>query len=125
METAFAAFTAFLIAALPFSVGVAKIVDTIRNALGTAEPKVPKVVWNLVALVAGVIFALAFEINLIAPIAAAIPALKDWSIDATAAEVATGLALGGMAGFWHEKMDEWSSRAKAARPPVVTAATKK
>lgn len=117
METAFAAFTAFLIAALPFSVAVTKIVDTIRNALGESEAKVPKVVWNLVALVAGVIFAVAFEINLIAPIAAAIPALKDWSVDSTMAEVATGLALGGMAGFWHEQMDKWSSQAKAASPP--------
>ena len=115
MNEAFAAFTAFLIAALPFSVGVTKIVDTIRNALGKAEAKVPKVVWNLLALVVGVIFAIAFEINLVAPIAAAIPALKDWSIDPTAAEVATGLAL--MAGFYHELMDKWSSTAKAANPP--------
>jgi hypothetical protein len=120
MNEAFAAFTAFLIAALPFSVGVAKIVDTVRNALGSAEAKVPKVVWNLLALVVGIIFALAFEINLIAPIAAAIPALKDWSPDSTVAEIATGLSLGAMAGFWHEKMDEWSSRAKAASPPVGT-----
>jgi hypothetical protein len=120
MNEAFAAFTAFLIAALPFSVGVTKIVDTVRNLLGAAETSVPKWVWNVLALVVGVVFALAFEINLLAPIAAAIPALKDWSPDSTMAEILTGLSIGAMAGFWHEKMDEWSSRAKAAAPPVGT-----
>lgn len=120
MNEAFAAFTAFLIAALPFSVSVTKIVDTIRNLLGTAEPNVPRWVWNVLALVLGVISALAFEINLLAPIAAAIPALKDWTPDSTMAEILTGLSIGAMAGFWHEKMDEWSSRAKSAKLPVGT-----
>jgi hypothetical protein len=120
MNEAFAAFTAFLIAALPFSVGVTKIVDTVRNLLGAAETSVPKWVWNVLALVIGVVFALAFEINLLAPIAAAIPALKDWSPDSTMAAILTGVSIGAMAGFWHEKMDEWSSRAKAAAPPVGT-----
>lgn len=120
MNEAFAAFTAFLIAALPFAVGVTKIVDTIRNLLGTAQANVPKVVWNLVALVVGVVLALAVEVNLLAPIAAAIPALKDWSPNETLAQIVTGLSIGAMAGFWHEKMDEWSSKAKAAAPPVGT-----
>jgi hypothetical protein len=115
MNEAFAAFTAFLIAALPLSVGVTKIVDTVRNLLGTKEAAVPKVVWNILALVVGVAVALGFEINLLAPISAAIPALKDWTVDPTAGEIITGLALGGMAGFWHEKMDQWSSEAKAAK----------
>jgi hypothetical protein len=120
MNEAFAAFTAFLIAALPFSVGITKIVDTVRNLFGDAQANVPKWVWNVLALVVGVVFALGFEINLLSPIAAAIPALKDWSPDSTAAEVLTGLSLGAMAGFWHEKMDEWSSRAKLAEPPTGT-----
>lgn len=115
METAFAAFTAFLIAALPLSVGVTKIVDTIRNLFGTKEAAVPKVVWNILALVLGVAVALGFEINLVEPIAKAIPALKDWSVDPVAGQILTGLALGGMAGFWHEKMDAWSSEAKALK----------
>lgn len=120
MEEAFAAFTAFLIAAGPFAVGVTKIVDTVRNLFGSAQASVPKWVWNVLALVVGVVFALAFEINLLAPIAAAIPALKDWSPDATMAELLTGLSIGAMAGFWHEKMDQWSSSAKMAAPPVGT-----
>ena len=78
MEIAFAAFTAFLVAALPLSVGVTKIVDTIRNLVDRAG-KLPKVTWNVLALVVGLAVALGFEINLLAPIAAAIPALEDWS----------------------------------------------
>lgn len=120
MNEAFAAFTAFLIAALPLAVGVTKIVDTVRNLFGDAQANVPKWVWNVLALVVGVAFALGFEVNLFAPIAAAIPALKDWSPDSTMAEIATGLSIGAMAGFWHEKMDEWSSEAKAAAPPTGT-----
>jgi hypothetical protein len=113
MNEAFAAFTAFLITALPLAVGVAKVVDTIRNLFGTAEASVPKWVWNVLALVVGILTAVGFEINLLAPIAAAIPALKDWSPDSTMAEILTGISIGAMAGFWHEKMDEWSAIAKA------------
>jgi hypothetical protein len=120
MNEAFAAFTAFLIAALPFSVGITKIVDTVRNLFGDKQANVPKWAWNVLALVIGVLFAVGFEINLFAPIAAAIPALKDWSPDTTAAEIATGLSLGAMAGFWHEKMDEWSSIAKSEQPAAGT-----
>ena len=46
MEIAFAAFTAFLVAALPLSVGVTKVVDTIRNARRPGG-KFPKVTWNI------------------------------------------------------------------------------
>jgi hypothetical protein len=111
---------AFLAAAGPFAVAVAKLVDTVRNALGAAQANVPKVVWNLLALALGVIAAFAFEINLFDPIAAAIPALKDWSPSSALGQLMTGLAIGAMAGFWHEKMDEWSSKAKSAAPPTGT-----
>lgn len=120
MGEAFAAFTAFLIAALPLAVGVTKIVDTIRNLFGTAEAKVPKVVWNLIALGVGVAFALGFELNLFEALAAAIPALKGDIASGTAGEILTGLAIGGMAGFWHEKMDQWSSDAKASTTKGAT-----
>ena len=116
METFGGVLTAFLIAALPLAVTVTKVTDFVRNLLGKAEAKVPKWAWNLLALVLGVIIALGFEINLIAPIAAAIPALKDWTPDSTMAAILSGLAIGAMGSFWHEKMDEWSSRAKAANP---------
>jgi hypothetical protein len=117
METFGGVITAFLIAALPLAVTVTKVVDTIRNLLGTTQANVPKVVWNLVALAVGVVIALGFEINLIAPVAAAIPGLKDWTPSSTMAEIISGLAIGAMGSFWHEKLDEWSSRAKAANPP--------
>ena len=78
METAFAAFTAFLIAALPLSVGVTKIVDTIRN-LVDASGRLPKVTWNIAALAVGILSAYAFELSLLEPVAKAIPALNDWS----------------------------------------------
>src|SRR5262245_12018128 len=117
MEAFGGVITAFLIAAIPLAVTVTKVVDTVRNLLGAGESKVPKVVWNLLALVVGVIIALGFEVNLIAPVSAAIPALKDWSPNSTMAEIITGLAIGAMGSFWHEKMDEWSSIAKGASPP--------
>lgn len=116
MEAFGGVITAFLVAALPLSVTVTKVVDTIRNLLGAAEANVPKVVWNLVALGVGVLLALGFEVNLFAPIAAAIPALKDWTPNSTLAEILTGLSIGAMASFWHEKMDQWSSSAKANKP---------
>ena len=110
METAFAAFTAFLIAALPLSVGVTKVVDTIRNAVDP-NAKFPKVTWNVAALVIGVLAALGFGFNLFVPLVAAIPRLENSGLaTGTLGEVATGLALGAMAGFWHEKMAEWSAR---------------
>lgn len=116
MQEAFAAFTAFLIAALPLSVSVTKIVDTVRNLFGTAEAKVPKVAWNILALVVGILVALGFEVNLLEPVAKAVPALKDWTPSSFLGELVTGISLGAMAGFWHEKMDEWSARAKIAHP---------
>jgi hypothetical protein len=117
MEAFGGVITAFLIAALPLAVTVTKLVDTVRNLLGTAQAKVPKVVWNLLALVLGVIVAFAFEINLVAPIAAALPGLKDWTPSQELGELISGLAIGSMGSFWHEKMDEWSSIAKGASPP--------
>lgn len=116
METFGGVLTAFLIAAIPLAVTVTKLVDFVRNLLGESQKNVPKWVWNILALGLGVIVALAFEINLLAPVAAAIPALKDWAPDSTMAEIITGLSIGAMAGLWHERMDEWSSRAKAENP---------
>ena len=116
MEEAFGAFTAFLIAAIPLAVGVTKAVDTVRNATDPTD-KFPPVVWNVLAMVLGVGLALGWNFNLFAPLIAAIPALEGSGLaTGTAGEVLTGLAIGGMAGFWHEKLDEWSSRAKAANP---------
>lgn len=112
METFGGVITAFLVAALPLGVTVTKVVDFVRNLLGAAETNVPKWVWSLLALVVGVVIALGFEVNLIAPIAAAIPGLKDWNPSSTMAEIITGLAIGAMGSFWHEKLSAWSAQSK-------------
>ena len=39
------------VAALPLAVLVTKVVDTIRDLFGDKEANVPKVVWNILALV--------------------------------------------------------------------------
>jgi hypothetical protein len=123
MEEAFTAFTAFLIAALPIAVSVTKVVDLIRNLFGTAEPNIPRWVWNVLAFVIGVAFCLGWNFNLFEPLVAAVPALKDSDLGAGSfGEVLTGIAIGGMAGFWHEKLDEWSAIAKVnkANAPAAT-----
>jgi hypothetical protein len=116
METFGGVLTAFLIAAIPLGLTVTKVVDFVRNLLGDAQANVPKWVWNVLAFVVGIIIALAFEINLIAPVVAAIPALKDWSPDSTLAMVLSGIGLGAVGSGWHEKLDQWSSNAKANKP---------
>src|SRR5262245_50954102 len=106
MEAAFTVLTTFLIAALPIAVAVTKGVDTIRN-LVDPQDKLPKVIWNLLAFVIGVLFCLGWNFNLFAPLVQAIPALKESGLaNGNAGEVATGLAIGAMGGFWHEKLDE-------------------
>ena len=114
MDNVTGVFVAFLVAALPLAVLVAKIVDTVRNLLSSVA--VPKVVWNLVALGVGVLVCLGWGYNLVATLAHAIPATsQSSSFDGTMGQIVTGMAVGAMAGFWHEKMDQWSSAAKASR----------
>ena len=116
MEEAFAVLTTFLVAALPVAVGVTKAVDAVRN-LVDPDDSLPKVVWNLLAFAIGVAFCLGWNFNLFAPLAASIPALKDSGLaSGNAGEIATGLAIGAMGGFWHEKLDQWHSQARAALP---------
>ena len=94
-----------------------KIVDTIRNLVDSAG-KLPKVTWN-VARPGGR-----------DPVGARVraqPARAGRGADTGAegldprigaGQILTGISIGAMAGFWHEKMDEWSA-AKAARPPAA------
>jgi hypothetical protein len=120
VEAAFTTLTTFLIAALPLAVGVTKVVDAVRNLIDS-DDSFPKFVWNLVAFVVGVAFCLGWNFNLFAPLVESIPALKDSGLaDGTAGEVLTGVAIGAMGGFWHEKLDEWSAKAKAAKSGVPT-----
>jgi hypothetical protein len=119
MEDVFGAFTAFLVAALPLAVLVTKAVDTVRNLVGSVT--VPKWVWNVLALGLGVLLCLGWGFNLFDALTKAIPALAESdALSGTLGSVLTGLAVGAMAGFWHEKMDEWSSIAKANKTSVPT-----
>ena len=112
----FGVFTTFLVAALPLAVAVTKAVDTVRNAVDQAG-RAPKVTWNLLAFILGIAICWGWGFNLFAPLVAAVPALKDTGIgEGTAGEILTGIAVGGLAGFYHERLDEWSSRAKAEQP---------
>jgi hypothetical protein len=114
-----AALTAFLIAALPVAVSVTKGTDLVRNLVDPTGTRLPKVLWNIVPFILGVGFCVGWNFNLFEPLVQAVPSLKDSGLGGgTFGEVATGLAVGGMASFWHEKLDDWSSRAKANRAAV-------
>jgi hypothetical protein len=105
-----AAVTALVLLAWPISVGVAKVVDFIRNLFGNRETSVPPWVWNAVAFVVGIGAALGWGINLLSAIVAAVPALADKAgTNDTLGQVLTGILIGGMAGFWHDKMAQWAA----------------
>jgi len=113
---ALAALTAALVVAGPVSVAVTKIVDFVRN-LVDAPDRLPKWLWGGLALLVGLVLALGWDINLLGGLIQAVPALADSSLgDGVVGNVLTGLAIGGMASFWHEKMDQWSA---AAKPEIV------
>jgi len=121
LDNVTAVFVAFLAAALPLAVLVTKVVDTARN-LFDGDDSAPKWVWNVLALAAGVALCLGWGFNLVDALAKAIPALADnsWSAG-VGGQILTGLAIGAMAGFWHEKMDQWSTTATANRAALPTA----
>jgi hypothetical protein len=113
-----AALTALVAIALPLSVGVAKVVDFIRNLFGDNQPNIPSWVWNVVAFVVGVAAAVGWGINLLSAVVATVPALADKAgTNDTLGQILTGLILGGMAGFWHDKMAQWAAAHKA--PPTT------
>jgi len=114
-------FTAFLAAVVPLALLVTKGVDFLRNLLDKGDTW-PKWVWNLVAFGLGILMCVGWEFNLISAIASSIPALADnTALNGFWGQVVTGMAVGATAGFWHEKLDEMSSNAKAARASVPTA----
>lgn len=106
---------AFLIAVGPLAILVTKTVDTIRNL---TPDTVPKVVWNFAAFVVGLAYCLLFGVNLAATIAFRPEVME--KLEGTWGEVLTGLAVGAVAGFWHEHMDKTSAQAKEAKAVVPT-----
>ena len=121
MDQVIAVFTAFLTAALPLSVGVTKFTDLCRN-LFDSSGAAPRFVWNVVPFVGGVGLCVGWQFNLVGALAHSIPALvTSSSLDGVAGQVLTGLAVGGMAGLWHNKLEQWASAAKLSTAKTASA----
>jgi hypothetical protein len=116
-----AALAALFVAAGPIAVGVAKVVDLIRNLFGDRQVDVPSWVWNVVAFAVGIAAALGWGINLLAPVVAQVPALASHAgTNDTLGQVLTGIVLGAMAGFWHDKMAQWAAAHQTFLEPAPT-----
>jgi hypothetical protein len=109
MEAVTGVFIAFLVAAVPLALLVTKAVDTVRNLIDRADT-MPKVVWNVLAFAFGAGLCLGWQYNLVGTLSHAVPALTNSTrFDGIAGQLLTGLAVGAMASFWHEKLSAWSA----------------
>jgi hypothetical protein len=109
---AIAAIAALILVAGPLAVGVAKVTDFVRN-LADKTDKWPHWVWNVVPIVIGVAVCVGWGINLLNAVVSAIPALQEQSgSNDFMGQVLTGVLVGAMAGFWHDKMAAWHAWAK-------------
>jgi hypothetical protein len=105
-----AAVAALIAVAWPLSVAVTKVVDFVRNLFGDKQAMMPSWLWNVVAFAVGIGAALGWGINLLAPVVAQVPALADKAgTNDVLGQVLTGIVLGAMAGFWHDKMAQWAA----------------
>lgn len=123
MQDVVGVFTAFLVAAVPLALMVTKGVDLVRNLFDPFNARTAKIpwVWNVLAFGMGVGLALGWQYNLVSALSHTIPALTNAStFDGVSGQVLTGLALGAMAGFWHEKLNQWSSAARASRAAAAS-----
>jgi len=119
MEGVVAVFTAFLVAAVPLALLVTKAVDLARNLFDKAD-SAPKWVWNVVAFIVGLVICLGWQFNYVTALADAVPALSgSTTLDGVAGQIITGLSVGAMASFWHEKLDQWSSVAKTNKAEMT------
>jgi flagellar biosynthesis protein FliR len=94
-----------------FAIVVTKSVDMIRNMFDTSPPRVPKQVWNALALGLGIATALIWRINI----------LDNYSsptsfVQGVSGQILTGLAIGATASGYHELFDALSSGAKKLNP---------
>lgn len=108
MEQVFGLLTALAATFGPLAIGITKLVDGVRNVM----PGGPKWLWNVLAVGLGVLVCWLFSIDAISAIAAQVPAFADKTLDPLAGQLITGVGVGGMASYWHERMDLASSRAK-------------
>jgi tetrahydromethanopterin S-methyltransferase subunit F len=114
-------FGAILAALGALALTVEKIVSFVRNA---ADPngKLPTYLWNVLAMVVGVGFALGWQLNLVPAILAMIPALKESSaLTGTTGQLLTGLGIGGAAGFAYGVLQALEATVHRNRGPVPPA----
>ena len=106
------ALTAFLAVTLPLAVGVTKLVDFIRNLFDRGN-NAPAWLWNVVAMAVGILICAGWGINLLGALVATVPALAETDLgEGFGGTILTGIMVGGMAGFWHDKMAEWAAAHK-------------
>lgn len=102
---------AFLAAVGPIALGVTKAVDFVRDLVNSDWRDRPWL-WNLVAFAFGVGYCLLFQFNAMALIAG----LRQDIFAGTAGQVATGLAIGATADYWHKHLAQKSAKARTVPP---------
>lgn len=104
-------FTAFLVAIGPLALGITKLVDFVRGF--DATDSWPKGLWIALSMVFGVIYCLLTAANMVNLISGLRPEVQG-HLTGTWGQVVTGIAVGGVASFWHEHLDKTSGLAKQA-----------
>lgn len=103
------ALVATLVLAGPVAIAVTKLVDFCRNLFDQSD-RLPPWVWNVLAFGFGVALCLGWGINLMGGIVSTIPALAESdALNGTAGTILTGLLVGGAAGFWHGKLQQYTN----------------
>lgn len=94
-------FSAVIVTLGALALTVEKIVSFVRNAFDSAG-KFPTYIWNVLALIVGVGFALGWQLNLAPAVVGLIPAVADSSaLSGTSGQILTGLAVGAASGFMY------------------------
>jgi hypothetical protein len=103
-------FTAFLVAVGPLALGITKLVDFVRTF--DKEDTWWPGLWIALAFAFGILYALLTAANFVNLIGGLRPEVTG-RLAGTWGQVATGIAIGGVASFWHEHLDNTSAKAKA------------
>jgi hypothetical protein len=100
---------------LAYGAVVTKSVDFVRNIVNSTS--VPKWVWNLVALVISVGYAVLWQLDASAAILALVPRFSDNPdlLSGFVGQILTGLLAFGASGFLHEAFDALSGVAKRSK----------
>ena len=102
----------------PFALLVTKVVDVFKQALDPGGTRIPKVIWNFVAMAAGVTVALVWNVNAVNSLGAAT------SLQGSMGEVMTGLLISGVAAGWHEVLDYLIARQDQANAATMVPKTR-